>query len=81
MWIDFHTHILPGMDDGAETVQQSIKMLRMLRKQGVDRVALTPHFYAHRESVDSFLDRRQTAFEQLQKAIGILKDALSKEAE
>lgn len=70
MWIDFHTHILPGMDDGAETVQQSIKMLRILRKQGVDRVALTPHFYAHRESVDSFLDRRQTAFEQLQKAIG-----------
>jgi len=70
MWIDFHTHILPGMDDGAQTVQQSIKMLRTLRDQGVECVALTPHYYPHRDSVDDFLKKRQAAFEELKKALG-----------
>lgn len=70
MWIDFHSHILPGMDDGAKNAAVSVKLLRMLREQGVQCVALTPHFYAHRESVEDFLARRKRAFEQLLAAIG-----------
>lgn len=44
--IDFHSHILPGMDDGSKSTQESLEMLDMLRAQGVDTVAATPHFYA-----------------------------------
>lgn len=58
---DLHTHILPGIDDGARTVEDSLEMLRMERCQGVDTVVLTPHFYRDREKPGRFLHRRQEA--------------------
>lgn len=66
MRTDYHCHVLPGIDDGAKDVEMSLKMLEMLHSQGVERVAATPHFYAHREkSVIHFLKKRQEAFERL----------------
>ena len=62
---DLHTHILPGMDDGAATVEISLKMLQAEREQGVETVGLTPHFYGERESVEGFLTRRAAAARQL----------------
>ena len=58
---DLHTHILSGIDDGAQSVEESLAMLRMERSQGVDTVVLTPHFYRHRENPKRFLRRRQEA--------------------
>lgn len=66
---DLHTHILPGMDDGAKTVEMSLEMLRMERDQGVDTVVLTPHLYRDRERPSRFLDRRSAAEETLLKAL------------
>lgn len=63
--IDLHTHILPCMDDGSRSVDESTKMLRMTFEQGIDTLALTPHFYAWRESPSSFLRRRRNAMEQI----------------
>lgn len=63
---DLHTHILPGMDDGAADATQSCAMLRSEQQQGVDTVVLTPHFYRTDETVASFLDRRRQAWETLQ---------------
>ena len=62
---DCHTHILPRMDDGSKSSDESIAMLRMERDQGVKTVILTPHFYADRESAKSFLDRRDASFARL----------------
>ena len=56
---DLHTHILPGIDDGARSVEESLAMLRMERSQGVDTVVLTPHFYRDRENPKRFLRRRK----------------------
>ena len=42
--IDFHSHILPGVDDGSASVEESLELLRMLASQGVDTVVATPHF-------------------------------------
>ena len=67
--IDTHTHILPGMDDGAADLSESLAMLAACREQGVDTVVLTPHFYPSRESVDGFLQRREEAFALLQAAV------------
>lgn len=66
---DIHTHILPGMDDGAATVAQSLAMLKSCKEQGVDTVVLTPHFYPWMEALDSFLERRAQAFRQLSEAL------------
>lgn len=66
---DLHTHILPGVDDGAKTVEQSIAMLHAQFDQGVGTVALTPHYYPDREPLDSFLARRAEAWGALREAI------------
>lgn len=71
---DLHTHILPGMDDGAPDADASLALLRMEAAQGVDTVALTPHFYRDRESAERFLARRARAVEQLRRAIEALPE-------
>lgn len=73
--IDFHTHILPGMDDGCRTPEQSIQLLREELRQGVDTVFLTPHYYPDGESPAGFLARRDRAFRELEK---VLPDACPK---
>lgn len=65
--IDFHSHILPGIDDGSKTVEMSVEMLRMTSDQGVDVMVATPHFYAFRHRIEDFLSRRKKAYEQLKK--------------
>ncbi len=62
---DFHSHILPGMDDGSRSLEESLSMLEALGSQGVRAVAATSHFYPDRESTDSFLARRAAALEKL----------------
>jgi protein-tyrosine phosphatase len=41
--IDLHTHILPGIDDGARTLEDALEMARALVADGVTTVAATPH--------------------------------------
>ena len=43
--IDLHTHILPNVDDGSSSLEESLALLRMLASQGVTLTAATPHFY------------------------------------
>lgn len=58
MITDFHSHILPNIDDGSTSVEESIAMLRMEADQGVTHVVATPHFYANHDSPEGFLARR-----------------------
>jgi protein-tyrosine phosphatase len=44
MMVDFHTHILPGVDDGAKTLEESIELLKEAKDAGFDKVILTPHY-------------------------------------
>lgn len=66
---DLHTHILPGMDDGAQSVEDALAMLHMEAQQGVDTVALTPHFSIKDETIPEFLARREGAWELLCKEL------------
>ncbi len=66
---DFHTHILPGMDDGSRDLRESLEMLRQEARQGVTAVALTPHFYASQNSPEEFLLRREQALAELESAL------------
>ncbi len=63
--IDIHAHILPGMDDGSKSVEESIEMLTEMKQQGVKAVVATPHFDMRRESIDDFLERREKSFRKL----------------
>ena len=70
MLTDFHSHILPGMDDGSADVTMSLEMLRREKAQGISRVVATPHFYARHEDPERFLQRRD-------QAEGILRAAMT----
>ena len=59
--IDFHTHILPRIDDGSRDLGMTEAMLREEGRQGVRLVIATPHFYADEMSIDGFLERRAMA--------------------
>ena len=63
--IDFHSHILPGIDDGSANVEQSFAMLRMMEQQGIKQVVATPHFYPQHDSPERFVQRRERAYQQL----------------
>jgi len=63
--IDFHSHFLPKMDDGAKSIEESLEMLRKSKESGVDTVVSTSHCYAFDGSNDiqSFLKRRKKAYD------------------
>ena len=42
--IDIHTHILPGIDDGARDWDESRRMLEMAYSQGIRHIVATPHY-------------------------------------
>lgn len=63
--IDFHTHILPGIDDGSSSIEVTVSMLELEKEHGIEQVVLTPHFYASRDGLDRFLERRSNAVRQL----------------
>lgn len=63
--IDFHSHILPGIDDGSRNVETSLEILRRCKEHGVDTMVATPHFYADLDRVDDFLSKRENAYEVL----------------
>ncbi len=69
MKIDFHSHILPGIDDGSRSVEESIKILDKMALDGVDVVVATPHFYCSKTSIHRFLDKRADAYERLKKEL------------
>lgn len=67
--IDFHSHVLPQIDDGSASVEESVAMLQMEAEQGIQHVLATPHFYAHRDNLEKFLERRSLSEQMLRKEL------------
>lgn len=63
--IDFHSHVLPNMDDGSDSFETSLSLLRRLTEQGISTVCATSHYYRKREPTARYLDRRAAALEAL----------------
>ncbi len=56
-----HSHFLPGIDDGCQTVEESLGVLQACMEQNIDWIVATPHYYS-RVSVEEFLKQREEAF-------------------
>ena len=59
--VDLHSHILPGMDDGAADAEVTRAMLDRMAEQGVRHLVSTSHFYPEDEAPEEFLRRRTEA--------------------
>lgn len=65
-FVDIHTHILPAVDDGAQSVEQALKLLHMAFEDGTRAVVLTPHFRgAYRCNTAERLEQAFSTFQQL----------------
>ena len=63
---DTHTHILPGIDDGAADLNESLKLADALKSWGFERVTCTPHITSrHRNTPETI----RATFEELQEAL------------
>lgn len=60
--IDIHSHILPGIDDGAHNIDEALTMLKMAADNGVTTQVLTPHI--HQGRFDNGKDEIELAFEK-----------------
>lgn len=66
---DLHTHILPGIDDGAIDEGVSSEQMKSLLEQGVDKVVFTSHYYGRKRSPKQFLEARADAFGRIKDLI------------
>jgi protein-tyrosine phosphatase len=63
--IDIHSHILPGVDDGARTLDEALDMLRMAVDTGVTIQVLTPHIHFGRfDNQKADLEQRFAIFQE-----------------
>lgn len=68
--IDLHNHILPGIDDGAKTLDESLAMARLAVADGIHTMGCTPHIYPGMYMNDG---------PGIQKAVAALQKVLNRE--
>ncbi|MBS7566665.1 capsular biosynthesis protein [Mucilaginibacter sp. Bleaf8] len=44
--VDLHSHVLPGIDDGAQTLDESVQLIQALMQTGIQKIIATPHIMA-----------------------------------
>ena len=68
-FVDLHSHVLHGMDDGSKSVEESLQMLSASAAQGIRYIAATSHFYPGENSPERYLERRARAIGELSRAM------------
>lgn len=66
--IDFHTHLLPGIDDGSRNVEETQSILEGQAHHGIKTVVATPHFYPDHQ-IETFVQKRQEAREKIEEGL------------
>jgi len=70
LMVDMHSHVLPGIDDGAQNPQESIVLIRKMMDLGIKKIIATPHI---------MVDYYRNTPETINNALAILKTELIKE--
>jgi len=67
--IDIHSHLLPGLDDGSRSLEQSVAVLRQMVRDGVTGLVLTPHLKASEinAGAEPAIAQRDAALERLRR--------------
>lgn len=76
--IDFHSHILPGLDDGIATFDEALATIREAKKAGFNKIIATTHYY----SGDNFIaneEERKSALQKLNESVSGIEIVLGNE--
>ncbi len=65
--IDIHSHLIPGIDDGVKTLEESLTLIRKMESLGFEKLITTPHIMKHRFPNTSDIIKK--GFESVQEAI------------
>ncbi len=76
-YIDCHSHLLPGVDDGAWDMDESLRNLRKLRSQGVTRAIITPH--VNSDYIEEFFHDLIVPNAELKEKFSVLQTECGKE--
>ncbi|RYY23222.1 MAG: capsular biosynthesis protein [Sphingobacteriaceae bacterium] len=68
--VDMHSHVLPGIDDGAQTPEDSIVLIQAMINLGIKKIIATPHI---------MVDYYRNTPETISNALAILKNELQKQ--
>jgi protein-tyrosine phosphatase len=68
--VDIHSHLIPGVDDGSKTLDESIELLRRFKKMGYEKIITTPHIIK-----DFYPNTRETILDGLK----VLQDRVQEE--
>ncbi len=69
MLFDIHSHILPKVDDGSDSLETSVKLLEMMKAQGITDVLATPHFYPSEMNLERFETKIEKAYLALKQEV------------
>ncbi len=67
IYMDIHTHIIPGVDDGSESMEQSMKMIAQAYDEGIRAIIATPHYGVVNYGYDG--NKVQEAFHELRREV------------
>lgn len=67
MFVDLHSHILPGVDDGAQTVEDAIYMARSAVSEGISYMLCTPHY-----NNGQYLNKKEEIIDSVKKLQAVL---------
>lgn len=68
--VDMHSHVLPGIDDGAQTPEESIVLIKKMMELGIKKIIATPHI---------MIDFYRNDADSINNALALLKDELVKQ--
>lgn len=66
--IDFHTHVLPYLDDGSRTVEETLAIIRYQYDKGIRKIVATPHFYPD-DAVEVYDTKREEQKDGIQRVL------------
>ena len=75
--IDLHSHVLPGVDDGPRTLDESLGILRAAAEDGITRIAATPHVRADHPTSPETMERGVEALNDAARTAGIAIEVLT----
>ncbi|HEX2939273.1 MAG TPA: CpsB/CapC family capsule biosynthesis tyrosine phosphatase, partial [Ruminiclostridium sp.] len=65
--VDLHSHILPNVDDGSKSMEESLRLIQLEQANGVEAIAFTPHFRYEYGKISDFAKKRDNAHQNLLK--------------
>lgn len=66
--VDFHSHVLPGIDDGADSMEEAVRLCEIAKESGTDKLIATPHL-ANLDETEDFIRLRDSRLDELRREL------------